>query len=165
MDSIIINNELINKNQIARIYYEVAYHKKTAKLHEITKFLWYAVLENGDILKYSRDAGLLEEKEINPIEADTAYTKIIKSSVVSDIYDIQGKLTARIELSSGTTLNVVLFEFTKVRWYDWFKREEPGFGFREINEGIMFKKEDINIEIVCDVLFKNKKYTATKKEI
>jgi hypothetical protein len=169
MDNIIINNQLVNKEQITKIRYEMEYDKISGILYTINSFLcYYKDDRNNNHKRYIRSDGRWGEGNIEGEELKKMYHKIQKSQAQTDFIKSYGRVNAYIELSSGTEMEVNIFEFRRERWFNWFRDSESAFPVKEDFEGKEFNPEDICIEYVCDLVFKNKKhnnYKATRKEI
>ena len=166
MDNIIINNQLVNKEQITRIRYEMEYDKTSGILYTINSFLCYCKDDKDyNHKRYIRSDGTWKEENIEGEELKKMNNKIQKAQAQTDFVKSYGRVNAYIELSSGTEMEVNIFEFRKEKWFNWFKNSESIFPIKEEFEGNEFKPEDICIEYISDLIFKKKKYKVTKKEI
>jgi len=166
MDNIIIDNQLINKEQITKIRYEMKYDKASGILYTINPFLCYFKDEiDHNHKKYIRSNGRWNEENMEGKESKEMLNKIKKAQMQTDFIRMSGYVYAYIELSSGTEIKVNIFKFKREVWFDCFRRYENVFPIKEELEGIEFKPEDINIEYISDLIFKGKKYKETKKVI
>jgi len=166
MDNIIINNLLINKEQITKIEYKMEYNKISGILYTISPFLCYYKDDEGyNHKRYIRSNSVWHEEYIEGEEVNKMYNEIQKFQAQTNFIESSGSVYAWIELSSGAEIKTNIFKFKNERWFDRFRTHESVFPITEKREGIEFKSEDINIEYISDLIFKNKKHKVTKREI